>query len=269
MRDRNAWPAREEPRYVELDLRLQQLRHPRLDDYWFIRSAVNYFDQIRIPVLAMTSSAAAQALNLKQHAKLPASSRVHLSASGDQLQDPDILANELLPFCQWCFNGQDPAALARIPKLSVAVRNQQQLRNLAEWPAAALRFTPLYLHGSSEPGTPPGKLGTQPPDSGTRSELGEGTGLIALTFSSPVLAQDVELLGPLLLELHAISTATDTAFRVELLEEVTICQVTGAPGELPSFLNPDRSPTVEALTATTTTVVSSGQLKASARQLSV
>lgn len=265
VRDTHAWPERGAPRHIELDLRLEQRRHPLLDGYWSIRAAVNYFEQIRVPVLASASPDFTGALNLKQHDRLPASARTYLSAAAVPLQDRDFLDTVLLPFYQWCFSGQDPDALARHPKLSVEIRNQQEPRHLAEWPAPAVRFTPLYLqHLATDAGA---QLSLTPADSSARSTLGEDAGLRAQTFVSPVLRQDVELLGPLLLELHALSSASDTAFRVELLEEVSVRQIQSTPSELPSFLNPDPSPALDVLTATTTTLVSSGQLKASMRQL--
>jgi predicted acyl esterase len=70
---------------------------------------------------------------------------------------------------------------------------------------------------------------------------GANTGVAAVEFRSPPLALDLELVGPLLLELYAATSGFDTAFRAELYVE----PAPGAPRVL----------------------VSSGQLRASLRNL--
>jgi hypothetical protein len=272
VREPHAYPARGAPRFIELDLRLEQLRHPLLDEYWSVRNAINYFDQIRIPVFVLGNWNPAGPGNsqiFRTLPRLPDSARLLFTDSAELLQDRALLETILLPYYRWCFSDQNPATgHALRPRMQIAVRNQEQNRNLAGWPAAAVRFTPLLLGHANTQDTNEGTLRLTQQRGGTGStDYGDGTPVSDLTFRSAELTQDLELVGPMLLELYASSTGFDTAFRVEVLEEVIARQLPPAPGQLPTFLNPALSPSAAALTATTGVLVSRGQLKASARPL--
>jgi predicted acyl esterase len=269
VRDAHAFPAQGSPRHIDLDLRLEQLRHPMRDEFWTTRSAMAWFDQIRVPIFvigSMTGGRYNDTQVLRNLSALPGPTRVLLLKDGLQLQDQALLENELLPFYSWCFNGPPAQGHPEKPLIRIARGNQENLLDLSAWPPASVRFAPLYLTSTGTTGNTTGVLTTTTlPGSNRDTVYGESTVQPLLTFKSAELAADLELVGPLVLELYASTSGTDTAFDVELLEEETLRQIPD-PQVLPTFPLPGKA-VQEPLTAARARLVSSGRLKASARTL--
>lgn len=136
------------------------------------------------------------------------------------------------------------------PPIKIFVMGTNQWRHETEWPLARTRFTKYYFR--SEDGGRIGRLSADPPGEeppttytydpndpvptlgGNHSFIDQGlAGLIqagavdqrpnerradVLTFSTPPLAEDLEVIGPIVLKLFASSTARDTDFTAKLID---------------------------------------------------
>ena len=127
------------------------------------------------------------------------------------------------------------------------VMGENVWRSESEWPLARTQYTPFYLHsgGRANAAIGDGALrpelpGDQPPDTysydpqdpvptvGGQSMFAENTGPRdrravvrrddVLVYSTPLLAEDVEVTGPVELTLYAASDAPDTDFTAALVD---------------------------------------------------
>ena len=133
------------------------------------------------------------------------------------------------------------------PNVRIFVMGENKWRDEHEWPLARTQWTPFYMHsgGAANSRFGDGMLTTeqpgaeQPADSysydpsrpfpfitdGTSSQIGGPDDYAALerrddvlVYSTPVLTEDVEVTGPVKMELYALSSAVDTDFMVKLLD---------------------------------------------------
>lgn len=225
VRDAHAFPAVGQPRYIDFDLRLAQLQHPLLDDFWSTRSPSSWFNRIRVPVFVLGDRSAgllSDSRILDTYPALPDTTRILLPTASNQLQDQDLLQKELLPFYAWCFGGKTPIGYPEKPAIRIGMGNQDQLSNLADWPPTGIRNVALHLVGSAVSQDTPatGSLQTLAgADDGENTLYGEGAAQESLVFRSGPLNRELEMIGPLYLELYASTSANDLGVRVELLEE--------------------------------------------------
>jgi len=133
------------------------------------------------------------------------------------------------------------------PNVRLFVMGENKWRDEHEWPLARTQWTPFYIHsgGAANSRFGDGVLSTEQPGAeeptdsyiydpsrpfpfitdGTSSQIGGPDDYAALerrddvlVYSTPVLTQDMEVTGPVKMELYAASSAVDTDFMVKLLD---------------------------------------------------
>ncbi len=268
IRDSHAFPASGLPRYIDFDMRLQQLMHPTMDNWWLERASLTNMADIQVPVMifgSWLSELKSLATTLGNLDKLPPDTRVYIGSTDALLQDRDFLSSVLLPYYGWCFNSREPAAHPQLPTLRYKLADVDDDRSSNDWPTGLTRFTPLYPGASTNGNDTDYHLELRQQNGSSNSSWGEGASGDMLTFTTPPLAEDLELTGPLMFEFYASSSANDVIFNVELFEEETRLQISASNPALPTFTNPTVTPSL--LTAAADTLVSTGTLKASMRTL--
>jgi len=134
------------------------------------------------------------------------------------------------------------------PPVQIYVMGANEWRHEKEWPLARTRYTKYYLHSagranslfgdgtlSTEPPknepadrfsydpnrpvpTSGGNVSMKPASSGPYDQRSIEKRDDVLVYSTPVLTEDVEVTGPVTVELHASSDATDTDFTGKLVD---------------------------------------------------
>lgn len=156
----------------------------------------------------------------------------------------DLQGEEMRWFDRWLkgTEGAEPQAPVRI-----FVMGRNEWRNEREWPLARTRWTPYYLHsgGHANSRFGNGALSTEPPAPGapsdtyrydparpvpfitepTSSQIGGPDDYAAverrddvLVYVTEPLAEELEVTGPILVDLYAASAARDTDFTAKLVD---------------------------------------------------
>lgn len=128
------------------------------------------------------------------------------------------------------------------PPVKLFVMGENRWRDEHEWPLARTRYTPYYLHGAGTRGD--GALSPEPPGDEPADHFvydpadpvptrGGNTLILAmgvrdqrplearadvLVYATGVLAEPLEVTGPLVVTLHAASSAPDTDFTAKLVD---------------------------------------------------
>lgn len=259
-------------RLVTFDMRLAQLAHPVYDDFWQLRSGLVGAGQIGVPVYVLHDwsldarepgiTATFQALR-----QLNVTNKI-LVSNGNGVtpiyQDTALLARELMPFYTWCLNGRSTtSAFVELPRIRFQVRGQNTLKRESTWPPGNIAQQEWFLGSTTGAEVGTGTLARDAGAGPVLSTLGNGGDALVRFVSAP-LAADLEITGPVMLELYAASSAADAAFEVTLKEELVYRPLVANP-LLPTFLAPD-VPAPAATEASTLVTVTRGVLKASARQ---
>jgi len=266
VREPHAWPESGESRFLDFDLQRQLLEHRQDDAWWNLRRPVDHLAQIEAPVFQsgawLDEHRGWLGGMLRSTQRLPTGSRSYLGSTGNLLQDLSFLEQELLPFYQWCFSGKPSSGIALQPAVRYQLVNSGQSRAGSAWPPANINYRPLYLFlDAGEANT--GALLAEPGNGGRNRSSLDSTG--QLVMKTGVLEQSVDLAGPLLLQLHASSSARDSAFQVELFEEEMRTDLPAANFTIPGFLDPQLPPALSVLQSSKEVLISSGQLRASLR----
>ena len=145
----------------------------------------------------------------------------------------------LLPFYDWCLKGQQTSYLSE-PAVRYHLMGANTMKTADAWPPANITYRSYYLKKGptgSVKSLNDGALDTAPPaadggetvfnypDPGWRAGVvtfgpqGPDTVARILTFTSAPLEDDLEVVGPIKLVLHAASSNTDTDFIVKLSEQ--------------------------------------------------
>lgn len=242
----NAYSA-DTPRLVNYDMRLAQLLHQGFDDYWRIRSSVENTQQINVPVFAIHDWSLARTqpgLNstLRALDKLNVVNKILITdpaADTPLYQDTPLLAQELLPYYDWCFNGRPPdSSFIEVPRIRYLAKGQNTLKRESNWPPGNVRHEAWFLNY-----TPDGNNnslatlnGQQDPGSLEISTFSSAENAARIRFVSAPLAQNLEIAGPLMLELYIASAFADAAFEVILHEEIRPQAPLTTVSRLPSFI---------------------------------
>ena len=156
----------------------------------------------------------------------------------------DLHAIQLRWFDHW-LKGVDTGILDE-PPIKIFVMGANRWRDEHEWPLARTRFTPYYLHGRGRANTAggdgalsPDAPGDEPPDRFVYDPndpvpTGGGNTLIlamgvmdqrpvearadVLVYTSAVVTDALEVTGPVVVTLHAASSAPDTDFTAKLVD---------------------------------------------------
>ena len=264
---------------MKFDLIGEIINHPLDDEFWRVRSPYWRLDKIKCPVLSI-GHWGKMGLHLRgnilgyEEVKAPkklvvtgARNTFEAHRLFDQIEFHE---RELLPFYDLHLKGKNNGFMASGP-VRLFVRGANAWRADAQWPPLNTSPLAFYLRkgpSGSVTSLNDGALATEPPakdEAPTRYtypdwEWVNGTAVIGpdgridpvrrvLTFTSAPLDADLQVIGPIVLKLHASSTAIDTQFIVKLTDQHPQSPAARDKGEQPGF-----------------TPVSKGWLKASHRE---
>ncbi len=234
-------------KFLSHDLAADFIGRQTYDDWWRSRSAHERIGEIKVPILSI-GHWGKMGLHLRgnilayEEAKAP--KKLVVTGARDVFEAHDFFdhiwfhRDWLLPFYDRYLkeldNGYEKTANARI-----FVRGPDAFRELKEWPPASKQVA-LHLSkklSRSVDSINDGSLTAEPPARGGGStdynypdpewKLGNvkvgarGPDPVArvMTFTTAPLAEDMEVVGPIVLELYAASTATDTDFIVKISDQ--------------------------------------------------
>tara|TARA_R110002110_G_scaffold301156_1_gene515156 strand:+ start:119307 stop:121196 length:1890 start_codon:yes stop_codon:yes gene_type:complete len=224
VRQQNAFPASGRARLVDYDMRLELLRHPLYDNFWQIRSTLPAATAINTPVFIADSWQNQQGLmgNLLILERLNNINKMAIFGTEEALlQNQTFLEQELLPYYHWCLQTEGAADFSAGPQLRYQTRGQTRWQPVESWPPPQAEQTALVLNRQSLDASVPASLNLEvQPNSLALSRYGNDPD--SLTFISDPLVNELEIAGPLMLELYAASSQTDTAFSVSLEEQLNL-----------------------------------------------
>lgn len=275
----------ESPRLVNFDLRLAQLGHPVFDEYWQTRSSQDSAALINVPVFvlhewSLSETDADLTGTMEAMSRLRAINKILIrnpTAASPLYQDTDFLARELMPFYEWCFNGRNPTSVfIERPRIRFQVQGQSTFKREINWPPGNIAHEAWYLNNTPGSEEQTGSLDAEEQTGNLNfSVINQVEDDARISFVSSPLANDVEISGPVMVELYVSSAGPDSAFEVTLMEEEApeeeeLEDIKEAPG-LPSFLRPKVTNSASdteiepAIETGPRIAVTRGSLKASAR----
>ncbi|MEX2033895.1 MAG: CocE/NonD family hydrolase [Xanthobacteraceae bacterium] len=253
--------------------------HTLDDEFWRERSPYWRLHQIKCPVLSV-GHWGKMGLHLrgnilgyeevKSPKKLVVTGARNTFEAHKMFDQVEFHEKELLPFYDLHLKGTNNAFMDGAP-VKIFVRGANEWRTEEEWPPKRATYTPYYLRkgpSGSVTSLNDGGLSAEPPPANEAStsytypdwQWVNGVAVTGpdgrvdpvrrvLTFTSAPLQAGIEVTGPIVLKLHASSTAIDTQFIVKLSDQHPQDEAERGKGEQPAF-----------------TPVSKGWLKASHRE---
>ncbi len=251
---------------MPLDIGWEFQRRQTYDDWWRERTPWERLDEIEVPVLSI-GHWGKMGLHLRGnilgYEEVRAPKRLVITGASDVFEAHDYFDRidyheaELLPFYDRYLKGKDNGYERQAP-VKLYVRGAEAYREEREWPLARARMTPFHLAAgpsASLASLNDGRLAAEPPpaDGGatgyTYPDDGWKLGVVAmgpqgpdpirrvLTFVTDPLEEDLEVTGPVVLELYASSTATDTDFVVRIADQHPQSDEDRAAGLQPASVN--------------------------------
>jgi len=234
---------------MSMDLVGDIVAHPLYDDWWRERSAFERLGDIKVPVLSI-GHWGKMGLHLRGNIlgyemaggpkKLVVTGARNVHEAHHQFDSVEFHAKEMLPFYDHWLKGIDNGAMDGAP-VRVFVRGVNRWREEAAWPLQRAHYKPWYLHkgpSGSVTSLNDGALSTEAPSgaggatSYTYPDWEWRQGVVAmdpdgkpdpirrvLTFTSAPLAEDIEVTGPMVLELYASTDQVDAQFIVKLSDQ--------------------------------------------------
>ena len=264
---------------MKFDLVGEIINHPLDDEFWRERSPYWRLDKIKCPVLSI-GHWGKMGLHLrgnilgyeevKAPKKLVVTGARNTFEAHRMFDQIEFHQKELLPFYDLHLKGANNGFMDAEP-VKLFIRGANVWRAQEEWPPKRATHLSYYLRkgpSGSVTSLNDGGLSVEKPSANEQPtgytypdwEWVNGVAVIGpdgrvdpvrrvLTFVSPPLEADLEVVGPIVLKLFASSTAIDTQFIVKLTDQHPQDGVARAKGEQPGY-----------------TVVSKGWLKASHRE---
>jgi len=234
---------------MSMDLVGDIVAHPLYDDWWRERSAFERLAEIKVPVLSI-GHWGKMGLHLRGNIlgyelaggpkKLVVTGARNVHEAHHQFDSVEFHRQEMLPFYDHWLKGVDNGVMGAAP-VRIFVRGANQWRAEPEWPLQRAQIRSWYLHKG-----PSGSV-TSLNDGGLSADAptGEGgatsytypdwewrQGVVAmdadgrpdpirrvLTFTSAPLAEDIEVTGPMVLELFVSTDQIDAQFIVKLSDQ--------------------------------------------------
>jgi putative CocE/NonD family hydrolase len=234
---------------MPLDLAGEMAWHQTYDEWWKERSPYEKLGDIEVPVLSI-GHWGKMGLHLRGnilgYEELNCPKKLVVTGARDVFEAHELFdeieyhEKELLPFYDYYLKGKKNNYPDR-SAVRLYIRGDEEYREEKEWPLKRAKITPYFLSKSKSGSltsindgglrvTPPAAnagstsyeypdpqwklgvtvMGPQGPDSIRR----------VLTFTTPPLDQDLEVTGPIVLELYVSSTATDADFIVKLADQI-------------------------------------------------
>ena len=235
--------------YMPLDLAGEMARHQTYDDWWRERCAWERLDEIKVPVLSI-GHWGKMGLHLRgnilgyedvrSEKNLVVTGAKDVFEAHDQFDHIWYHEAELLPFYDYHLKGKKNGWEKR-PPVRLHVGGRDEWREDEVWPPANMRYRSLYLKkkksnsltslndGSLSAEKPPANGGSTswdyPHDGWKLGTVGfgpQGPDPIrgCITFTTEPLSKDMEIAGPIILELCASSTNIDTDFIIKLSDQL-------------------------------------------------
>jgi len=241
--------------------------HTLYDDWWRERSAFERLGEIKVPVLSI-GHWGKMGLHLrgnilgfeevKAPKKLVVTGAKNVHEAHHQFDQVEFHQKELLPFYETHLKGANNGFMGGAP-VRLFVRGIDRWREEKEWPFPRATYMSYFLRkgpSGSVTSLNDGGLSTEPPPA-DEAATSYGypdwqwmNGVVVtgpdgrpdpvrrvLTFTSPALEADLEVTGPIVLELYASSDQIDTRFIVKLADQHPQDEASRAKDAQPAFTN--------------------------------
>jgi len=281
VRNQNLYPRTGPPREIAFDYTLAAQRHPLYDAFWKERTAADRLPSVKVPTFSIGVWGK---VDLHLNGNIVGFQRVGgpkklLVFGGSNVEQAvadyssiEFHETYLRPFYDWCLKGEQTSYLEAAPVRYVLTNAGGKILTADTWPPVGISYQTWYLNNGptgSVASLNDGRLDLAAPDAAvpptvfTYPNPGWTNGVVGrgpdgrpdpvrrvLTFVTPPLAADTQVVGPIELILYASSTNNDTDFFVKLSD-----QLPGTDDEQKQGLNPRSS------------IVTKGWLRASHRAL--
>jgi predicted acyl esterase len=245
----NGSPAQGPARHIDWDYPGEVRRRPLYDDWWRERAAAERLHEARVPAFSIgvwrkvDLHLNGNIVGFERYGgpkKLLVFGSANVQAAVQDFSSVAFHEKWLLPFYDRHLKGVDTGWDA-LPDVRWFVGGTDTVRDAATWPPPGVRHRTLHLRkgpagavtslndGALDDASPAADEAPTTyayPDPGWRiGVVGHGADgrpepvRRVLTFATAPLVAPVEIAGPILLELHAASTNTDTDFVVKLSEQ--------------------------------------------------
>ncbi len=250
------------------DLAWEFIRHQTYDDWWRERSPFERLGEIRVPVYSIGhwgKIGLHLAGNIVGYEEVKSPKKLYVTAARDVFEAHELFdtiefhEQELKPFYDHYLKGIDTGWDKR-PNVRLAVRQANRVRESEHWPLREAQNVSWYLHrgpsgsvtslndGALSPVAPKesgGEASTRYAYPDPQWKLGVvsvgqfGPDPVArvLTFTSEPLEDDLEVSGPIVLQLHCASSATDTDFFIKLADQLPQAAAERSAGRQPMAIN--------------------------------
>lgn len=243
----NQYPASGPSRLLEWDYVGAVKAHSTYDEFWKSRAAAENLDKIKVPVFSIgVWSKVDLHLNgnivgfqrTRSPKKLLVFGSSSLFAAVADFSSEAFHETYLRPFYDHCLKGLKTSYAAE-PAVRYFVPGAETFRTADTWPPKDICYKPFYLQSGrtgSVSSINDGRLDAENPGEGAtsydypnpkwragvvgfdRDGRPDPVGLV-LTFTSEALEHDLEIAGPIQLDLYASSSNTDTDFIVKISEQ--------------------------------------------------
>jgi predicted acyl esterase len=245
-RNINQYPASGPSRLLEWDYVGEVRRHNTYDEFWKVRAAAENLDKIKVPVFSIGVWTKVD-LHLNGNIvgfertqspkKLLVFGSSSLFAAVADFSSVGFHETYLRPFYDCYLKGEKTSYLDE-PDVRYFVPGAETFKSAETWPPKNISYRAYYL-GAGPTGSiaslNDGGLGEDKADGSTGYDYPNPqwrAGVVGfdkngrpdpvrhvLTFTSPVLDADLEIAGPIQLNLHASSSNRDTDFIIKLSEQ--------------------------------------------------
>jgi predicted acyl esterase len=246
-RNINLYPASGPSRFIEWDYVGAVKRHNTYDEFWKVRAAAENLDRIKVPVFSIgvwTKVDLHLNGNIVGFERTQSSKKLLVFGSSSlfaAVADFSSVAfheTYLRPFYD-CYLKGGKTSYPDEPDVRYFVPGAETFRSAASWPPANISYRTYYLGAD-----PTGSVASLNDGSLSGGRQGGGStsydypnpqwraGVVGfdkngrpdpvrnvLTFTSAALEEDMEIAGPIQLNLHASSTNRDTDFVIKLSEQ--------------------------------------------------
>jgi uncharacterized protein len=196
------------------------LANPLDGPFWWERSAYRHYDKIKIPFYTGSGWWAYGHMHLRgafqtfagidAPGKLFIESRVEADAPMDEAYNAEVVRW----YDHW-LKGIDNGIMDE-PPIKIHVRGADW-REEAEWPLPGTDWAELHLRPGGELGKDPAPDGSKP-DEFTQPPILEDHTVATCDYLTPPLEEDVELIGPAALTLHASIDSEDTNWMASVID---------------------------------------------------
>ncbi len=245
----NTYPARGSPRTIPYDYTLEARRHPFYDAFWKERTAADHLPDVTVPTFSIGVWGK---VDLHLNGNIVGYERVRgpkkllvFGGGGVEQAVADYSSTAfhdtyLLPFYDWCLKGRQTSYL-QAPPVRYVLTNSDRILTASAWPPADVSYQTWYLNngpsgsitslndGRLDIATPAPSVAptifTYPNPGWQFGVVGRGPdgrpdpARRVLTFVTPPLDRDTQVVGPVEFILYASSANTDTNFFVKLSDQ--------------------------------------------------